>query len=51
MCINELDCLQLINENLIDIKAFCYALAVALAILTVMFVITRLVYYIIGQAF
>lgn len=51
MCSTELECLQLINENILDIKAFCFALAVALALLTVLYVVNKLVQYTIGQAF
>ena len=51
MCPTDLECLQLINENILDIKAFCFALAVALGLSLVLFVLNKFVAYTIGQAF
>jgi len=51
MCSTELECLQLINENILDIKAFCYALAVALAVGLVVFVAMKIIQATAGQVF
>lgn len=50
MCETELTCLQMINENLLDIKAFCYALAVALVLLVFIYTIQKVLIYTIGQS-
>jgi hypothetical protein len=49
MCTNELECLTQISENIVDIKAFCYALAVALAIGVVLALIQKVFNYTIGK--
>jgi len=51
LTVTELSVLQDINDNLVTIKAFCYALGVALALGLVLLVINKLVSYTIGQAF
>ncbi len=42
MCLNELDCLKLIQADLLDIKAFCYALAVGLVLFSIIFILNKI---------
>lgn len=42
MCIDELDCLKLIQSDLLDIKAFCYALAVGLVLFSIIFILNKI---------
>lgn len=51
MCTTELECLQNISGDVISIKAFCYALGVALAVCVVLWFVNKIVHATIGQAF
>jgi len=41
MCATDLECLQLINDNILDLKAFAYALAVGLVFLSFMYILNK----------
>lgn len=51
MCTTELECLQLLYDNSTDIKAFCYALAIGLGLLVVLYVVQKVLVYTVGQTF
>jgi t-SNARE complex subunit (syntaxin) len=47
----ELELLERIAKNTTDIKAFCYAFSVVIALLVVVFVFSWLVRYVIGSKY
>lgn len=49
MCSSELECLQLISDNILDIKAFAYALAVGLVIFSILFVLNKILIIFLGK--
>ena len=51
MCTTEIECLQNISADVISIKAFCYALGVALAVVVVVWFVNKIVHATIGQVF
>lgn len=49
MCLTEIECLQLINDNILDIKAFAYALSVGLVIFSILFILNKILIIFLGK--
>lgn len=51
MCTTELECLQLLNDNVLDLKAFAYALAVGLVLLSLLYILNKIMTIFVGRVF